>query len=177
MTYDHTELKKQFDKEYANDNRAIDNWEFLFYNAWTKFIDNQKPIWSSRIQYRRNPKAPLLTTPHIHAAEMLLYAKDCQINDCAWKNWQVNSSTGWVDCVGQPNWYITSVYRRKSEKFVLTIEDQINYCKLVQFCLRNEGDSYRILFSSLSQQSMDYYTSNIKDPYSLFPDAFSKVVK
>lgn len=56
MTYDHTELKKQFEEEYKNNDKAIDNWQFSSGETWSKFYANKKPAWYDYNQYRRNPE-------------------------------------------------------------------------------------------------------------------------
>lgn len=229
MVYDHTELKKQFNEEYAGNDRAIKNWQMQDCSGkWCSYNDikGHKPVFYSGTQYRRNPEAPPASIPHVHAANMLLYAQDSQTSESAWKQWQHYYCNNWVDCEGQPHWYVTNLYRRKpvefvpSDKdecsyrllqyylfkddtesydilysklsedsknflynlgqrkpvqFVPTKEDQLNYLNLVRFCLRSEGELYRRLFSSLSQQSKDYFTNNTKNPYALFPNVFKVV--
>ena len=51
---------------------------------------------------------------HKHAALMLEYAKDCETDAEAFKNWEVNTGdNNWDTLIRHPAWAIRCEYRRK----------------------------------------------------------------
>lgn len=56
-------------------------------------------------------------TAHVHAKEMLLYAKDSGQTKRAWLKWQKleEGSTDWVSLDGHPRWNEKTQYRHKPQ--------------------------------------------------------------
>lgn len=56
-------------------------------------------------------------TAHVHAKEMLLYAKDSAQSKMAWKKWQKleEGTQEWVGLDGHPLWNDKTLYRHKPQ--------------------------------------------------------------
>ena len=103
MTYDHTEIKKQWEES----GRTL---EVEFYNdaqnEWR--LCNDTPVWRDTLEYRFKPGQSGIPTPHVHAEMITEWVKDTS-RVVEFFNWQ----NKWVTCVGIPQWHDHIKYRFK----------------------------------------------------------------
>lgn len=80
-----------------------------------------KQVQTDKIENHETWKSDILefgkvnSKSHLHAGNMMEYAKDALKTKTPWKFWEFNDGNGWTQCVCDPMWNENVKYRRISE--------------------------------------------------------------